>query len=91
VRLSRSRVLLRAALLLIGGVFMLVKAWEARGAAASDAGPGRLLLERVALVEALVGILAVAAAGMALLALRRQRRGPSLRLRDLEPPRNDAR
>lgn len=85
MRLSRSRVLLRAALLVVGGVFMLAKAWEAH-AAAADAGAGAVLLQRVALVEALVGVLALAAAGMALLALRPRRRARTLRLRDLAPP-----
>jgi hypothetical protein len=84
VRLSRSRVLLRAALLVVGSVFMLAKAWEAHGTAA-DAGAGAALLRRVALVEALVGVLALAAAAMALLALRPPRRAHSLRLRDLDP------
>ncbi|BDG06008.1 hypothetical protein [Anaeromyxobacter oryzae] len=86
MRLSRPRVLVRAALLLVGGVFMLVKALEARRAAA-DAGSGALLLQRVALVEALVGILALGASAMAVLALRGRKRTHSLRLRDLDPPR----
>ncbi len=64
---------------------MLVKALDAHRAAA-DAGAGAVLLERVALVEALVGILALAASAMALLALRRRKRTHSLRLRDLDPP-----
>jgi hypothetical protein len=85
VRLSRSRVLLRAALLLVGGVFMLVKAWDARRAA-GDAGSGAVRLYRIALVEALVGVLALAAAGMALLALRSRARTHSLHLRDLDRP-----
>ena len=81
--LSRSRVLVRAALLAIGGGFMLWKAWEARAAAALADAPHALLLRRVALVEALVGVLALAAAGMALLALRRRRRRHTLHLGDL--------
>lgn len=86
MRLSRSRVLVRAALLLVGGVFMLVKAWEAR-AGAAQGGSGGLLLARIALVEALVGVFALAAAVLALRALRARPRRRSLHLRDLDPPR----
>lgn len=82
VHLSRSRVLLRAALLTIGGAFMLVKAWQAWDAARSPGGDP-VLLRRIALVEALVGVLALVAAGVALLALRRRRRTHTLHLDDL--------
>jgi hypothetical protein len=87
MRLSRPRVLLRAALLVVGSGFMLVKAWDAWGAAA-DGGAQQLLLKRIAVVEALVGLLALAAAVVALLAaLRPRRRSHTLRLGDLQPPR----
>lgn len=85
VRLSRPRVLLRAALLVVAGAFMLWKAWgthlAARAAAESSGAP---LLSRMALVEALLGILGLAAAGVALLALRTRKRTHTLRLSDLE-------
>jgi hypothetical protein len=87
MRLSRPRLLLRAALLAIGSGFMLVKAWYAWGAAA-EAGAQQLLLRRIAMVEALVGLLALAAAAVAILAaLRPSRRRHTLRLGDLRPPR----
>jgi hypothetical protein len=82
VRLSRSRLLLRAALLAIGGVFMLWKALDASRAAGAAGGGEALLLRRIALVEGLVGVLALAAAAMALIALRRRPRRHSLHLRD---------
>jgi len=88
VRLSRPRVLLRAALLLVGAAFMFWRAWEARAAARTGAGaPQALLLERVALIEGLVGVLALAAAAAALLALRRRPRTHTLRLRLEDPER----
>lgn len=87
MRLSRPRVLIRAVLLLVGGGFMLVKALAARRAAGAVALPAdAALLERIALVEALVGVLALAAAGMALLALRRRKRTRTLQLKDVERP-----
>jgi len=82
VRLSRSRLLLRAALLATGGAFMLWKAIDAwRGAGAASGGDA-LLLRRISLVEGLVGALALAAAAMAILALRRRPRRHTLHLRD---------
>lgn len=90
VRLSRSRVLLRAALLIVAGAFMLWKAWGAHLAAGEAAGTsGALLLSRIALVEALLGILGLVAAGVALLALRTRRRTHTLRLSDLERSASD--
>jgi hypothetical protein len=86
VRLSRPRVLLRAALLAVGGAFMLWRAWEARAAGAAAEGGEAVLLSRVALVEALVGALALVAAGVALLALRRRPRTHTLHLGDLPGP-----
>jgi hypothetical protein len=59
--------------------------WRAQGAWREARGAGAALLERVALVETLVGILALAAAGLALLALRTRRRTHMLRLDDLAP------
>ncbi len=82
VRLSRSRVLLRAVLLVVASAFMLWKAWAAHLAAAAG-GPGAVLLSRVALVEALLGVLGLAAAAVALLALRTRKRTHTLRLSDL--------
>ncbi len=85
MRLSRPRVLLRAVLLLLGGGFMLWRAWEAhRAAGAADGMPSAVLLSRVALVEALLGALALVAAGVALNALRVRKRAHTLRLSDLE-------
>lgn len=84
--MSRPRVLIRAALLLIGAVFMLVKAFQAHRAAGTVPPADALLLERIALVEALVGALALVAAGVALLALRRRRRAHTLHLKDVERP-----
>lgn len=65
---------------------MLFRAWQAR-AAAAEGGPAAALLRNVALVEALVGVLALVAAGVALLALRPRGRRHTLKLKDLEPPR----
>ncbi len=85
MRLSRPRVLIRAALLWVGGAFMLVKAVAAHRAARLAEPAGAVLLGRIALVELLVGLLALVAAGVALLALRRRGRRHTLRLKDLEP------
>jgi hypothetical protein len=87
MRLSRPRILLRAALLSVGGGFLLWKAWEARAAGRAAEGPAAALLGRVALVEALMGALALAAAAVALLALRRRARTHTLHLGDLPPRR----
>ncbi len=84
MRLSRPRVLLRAVLLVVAGAFLLWKAWGTHLAARAAAGSsGAQLLSRMALVEALLGILGLAAAGVALLALRTRRRTHTLRLSDL--------
>lgn len=84
VHLSRPRVLLRAVLLVVGGGFLLWKAWGAHLAArAAGASPEALLLSRVALVEALMGSLGLVAAGLALLALRQRKRTHTLQLGDL--------
>ncbi len=87
MRLSRPRVLLRAALLAVGGGFLLWKAWEARAAARAAEGPAATLLTRVALVEVLMGALGFVAAAVALLALRRRGRTHTLHLGDLPPKR----
>lgn len=85
VRLSRPRVLLRAALLVVAGAFMLWKAWGAHLAAGAAAGSAEgLLYSRMALVEALMGVLGLAAAGVALLALRTRKRTHTLQLSDLQ-------
>jgi hypothetical protein len=87
VRLSRPRLLLRAALLTVGGLFMLWRAWEARaGARAGDLDPGAaLLLDRVAWVEALVGVLALATAVVAVVSARRRTRRHLLHLDGVAP------
>ena len=86
MRLSRPRLVLRAILLTVGGGFMLWKAWESTHAAGASGGDA-LLLRSVTLVEALVGVLALGAAGIALLALRRRARRHTLDLRGRVPPR----
>ncbi len=83
MRLSRPRVLLRAVLLVVAGGFMLWKAWEAHAAAAAGGAPA-VLLSRLALVEGLLGVLGLVAAGVALTALRPRKRTHTLRLSDLE-------
>ncbi|GEJ56271.1 hypothetical protein [Anaeromyxobacter diazotrophicus] len=83
MRLSRSRVALRAALLAAGGGFMLWRAAEARRAARALEGGEAALASRMALVWALVGALALLTAAAAALALRPRRRQKSLRLDDL--------
>lgn len=85
MRLSRPRVVLRAVLLVAGAAFMLAKAWDA-WSGADEAGPGGVLLRRIAVVEALVAALALAAAVVALVSLRRRPRTRTLRLDDLAPP-----
>ena len=84
VHLSRPRVLLRALLLVAGGAFLLWKAWGSHAAArAAGSGAEALLLSRMALVEGLMGILGLVAAGVAFLALRPHRRRHTLHLGDL--------
>ncbi len=61
---------------------MLWKAIDASRAAGGETGGDALLLRRIALVEGLVGALALAAAVMALLALRRRPRRHTLHLDD---------
>jgi hypothetical protein len=85
VRLSRPRLALRAALLAVGGAFMLWRAAQAwRGAKALEGGAAALQ-SWLAPVEALVGGLALLTALVAAAGLRSRRRAPTLRL-DREPP-----
>jgi len=82
VRLSRSRLLLRAALLLFLAGFM---AWRARDTVRSAAEAGldpaaALLLSRIALLEWFLAGLAALTAGAALFALRRRPRAHTLHL-----------
>lgn len=80
VRLSRTRVLLRIALLVVGGVFMLwhaVQTWRASGELEGGAAS---LQSQIALIEGLVAVLALLTALGASLSLRRRRRGGSLHL-----------
>ncbi|HYG69286.1 MAG TPA: hypothetical protein VD838_16560, partial [Anaeromyxobacteraceae bacterium] len=83
MRLSRSRVFLRAVLLVVGGAFMLWKAVDAFRSASGSAGDEGVLLEWIAAVEALVGVLALVAAGVALRSLRPRQRKHTLVLRDV--------
>lgn len=81
MRLSRPRVLLRAALLAIGAGFMWWRsalAWRASRQLPGDPG---VMQGRLALVFALMGLLALLTAGIALTALRTRKRVPTLRLR----------
>jgi hypothetical protein len=80
VRLSRTRVLLRVALLVAGGVFMLWHALQAWRAAGELEGGAASLQSQIAVVEGLVAVLALLTALGASLSLRRRRRGGSLRL-----------
>jgi hypothetical protein len=75
-------VALRAVLLLVGGCFMLWRAWEANRAALAESAADAVLLRRMALVEGLVGVLALGAAVVAALALRPRRRRRTLDLGD---------
>jgi membrane protein implicated in regulation of membrane protease activity len=83
VRLSRSRLALRAALLAVGGGYMLWRALEALRAARALEGPEAALASRMAVLWGLVGALALLTAAAAALALRPRRRQKSLRLDDL--------
>jgi len=82
VRLSRPRLLLRAALLLVAAGFM---AWRATETSATAGQPGldpagAVTLARIALVEWLLAGLALLTAGAALLTLRQKPRRHSLHL-----------
>jgi len=87
VRLSRPRLLLRAALLLVVGAFM---AWRGFDTRATAGQPGvdpaaAVTLSRIALVEWFLAGLAVVTAAAALLSLRRRPRQHSLHLGPVEP------
>ena len=87
MKISRPRLVLRAALLLVGGGYMLVKSLAmGRAGLAAAAGDRRLLLASSA-VAALMGVLALVAAGMAVLALRPRPRQHTLHLEGLRPER----
>lgn len=92
MRLSRSRVLLRLVLLLVGSGFMAWKAWdtEASSRATGLAPGGALLLHRIALVELLLAVLALGTAAAAGLALRRRPARRRLGLLTPEPPASGA-
>ena len=80
MRISRGRLLLRAALLLVGGGYMGWRAWETRRAALTQTGAERVLGERLALVMGLVGLLALLIAIVVAWQLRRRERRHSLHL-----------
>jgi hypothetical protein len=83
--MSRARVLLRSALLLAGGAYMLWRAVEARRVSRLLSAADAVLQDRVALVEGLVGLLAVLTGLAALLALRHRPRRHTLHIEG-EPP-----
>jgi len=87
VRLSKPRLVLRAALLVFLAGFMAWRAWETgQTAAAPGLEPGGAqLLGRIALLEWILAGLALLTAGAALLALRPRPRAHSLHL-DGRPP-----
>jgi hypothetical protein len=85
MRLSRTRLALRAALLLTGAGYMAWRAAQALRSVGEAPAQEASLLRWVAVVEALVAALAVAAAIVALLSLRRRPRWHTLRLGDLDP------
>jgi hypothetical protein len=85
VRLSRRRVLLRIALLLVGGVYMLVRAVELWRVARGGADGATSLAWRLGLVWGLVGVLALLTAASAAWSLRRRPPNKTLRLDDLPP------
>jgi membrane protein implicated in regulation of membrane protease activity len=89
VRISRGRLLLRVALLLVGGGFMVWRALETRSAALTQAGADRVLGERLALVMALVGLLALLTAAVVAWQSRRRERRHSLHLGGADAGRGD--
>ena len=89
MRLSRPRLVLRAALLAIAAAFMAWRGWHTQADAARpglDAEAARTL-SAIALLEWVLAALAVAVAGVALLALRRPAARPGLGLREGAPGR----
>jgi hypothetical protein len=85
--MSRGRVFLRAALLLAGGAYMLWRALEARRLARLLSGGDAVLQQRLALVWALVGALAILTGLGVLYLLRPRRRRRTLVLGDRPPDR----
>jgi hypothetical protein len=83
VRISRRRVLVRIALLVIGGVFMLVRAVELGRAGRFQGLHTATLAERLALVWGLMGVLALLTAAGAAWSLRRRRHRHTLHLDDV--------
>jgi hypothetical protein len=83
VRLSPTRVVVRAALLAVGGAYMVWRAALARSASRGLGGGDALLGSRLALVWALVGALALVTAAAAALSLRPRGRRKTLRLGDV--------
>jgi hypothetical protein len=80
MRLSRPRVLVRVLLLSAGGFWMLWRAWAMHSAIAGLADAEAALQQRLALVWALMGALAVATAAAALRSLRPRPRQHTLHL-----------
>ncbi len=80
VRMSRGRVLLRAALLLVGGAYMIWRGLHARSLARALPGPDALLQQRLALIWALVGALAILTGLGALYVLRPRQHRKTLSL-----------
>jgi hypothetical protein len=92
VRLSKTRVLLRAALLLFLAGFMVWRAVET-GRTAAEPGlepVGATTLSRIALVEWILAGLALLTAGAALLSLRQRPRVRPLHLDGTPRPGGDA-
>jgi len=80
VRLSRPRLLLRSALLALGGGYMVWHALDLRREAQGLDPAESLLRQRFALLWALVALVAFATAAVALLSLRRRPTRQTLRL-----------
>jgi hypothetical protein len=83
LRISRTRIALRAVLLAAGGGFMLWRAIVTLDAARGLSGSEALLGSRFAVVSALMGTLALLTAAIAALSLRQRRRNKTLQLGDV--------
>lgn len=78
--------ILRGAILLFGACYLFFRAWAMRADAAGD--PERLgAVQALVLAQALVGVICLAAAAVAFLALRPRPRRRTLTLEDLRGPR----
>ena len=90
MRLSPARVIVRVALLAVGGAYMVWRALDARSASRGLGGGDALLGSRLALVWALVGALALLTAAAAALSLRPRGRKRTLKLGEVpsagDPP-----